>query len=71
MARAKKINRESSFVTLRTKPVSKGRQSYYLDIYKDGQRKDGQKLLTSIYKMSSKDLIYSMVTIINKIILYF
>lgn len=39
MARAKKINRESSFVTLRTKPVSKGRQSYYLDIYKDGQRK--------------------------------
>jgi len=26
-------------VTLRTKPVSKGRQSYYLDIYKDGQRK--------------------------------
>lgn len=39
MARTKKINRESSFVTLRTKPVSKGRQSYYLDIYKDGQRK--------------------------------
>lgn len=39
MARAKKINRESSFVTLRTKPVSKGRQSYYLDIYKDGVRK--------------------------------
>ena len=39
MARAKKINRESSFVTLRTKPVSKGRLSYYLDIYKDGQRK--------------------------------
>ena len=32
---------------------------------------DGQRLLTSIYKMSSKDLIYSMVTIINKIILYF
>lgn len=39
MARAKKINRESSFVTLRTKPVSKGRQSYYLDIYKDGLRR--------------------------------
>lgn len=39
MSRTKKINRESSFVTLRTKPVSKGRQSYYLDIYKDGQRK--------------------------------
>ena len=39
MARSKKINRESSFVTLRTKPVSKGRQSFYLDIYKDGQRK--------------------------------
>ena len=39
MARTKKINRESSFVTLRTKPVSKGRQSYYLDIYKDGVRK--------------------------------
>jgi len=26
-------------VTLRTKPVSKGRQSYYLDIYKDGLRR--------------------------------
>ena len=39
MARAKKINRESSFVTLRTKAVSKGRLSYYLDIYKDGHRK--------------------------------
>ena len=39
MARAKKINRESSFVTLRTKAVSKGRLSYYLDIYKDGVRK--------------------------------
>ena len=39
MARAKKINRESSFVTLRTKPVSKGRLSFYLDIYKDGIRK--------------------------------
>ena len=39
MARAKKINRESSFVTLRTKAVSKGRQSYYLDIYKNGVRK--------------------------------
>ncbi|MCR5153071.1 MAG: site-specific integrase [Prevotella sp.] len=39
MARTKKINRESSFVTLRTKAVSKGRLSFYLDIYKDGQRK--------------------------------
>lgn len=39
MARSKKINRESSFVTLRTKAVSKGRLSYYLDIYKDGVRK--------------------------------
>lgn len=38
MARPKKIKRESSFVTLRTKEVSKGRQSYYLDIYKDGKR---------------------------------
>lgn len=38
MARPKKINRESSFVTLRTKAVSKGRYSYYLDIYKDGIR---------------------------------
>lgn len=38
MARPKKIKRESSFVTLRLKPVSKGRQSYYLDIYKDGKR---------------------------------
>ena len=39
MAKTKKIIRESSFVTLRTKPVSKGRQSFYLDIYKDGQRR--------------------------------
>ena len=39
MARTKKINRESSFVTLRTKTVSKGRKSFYLDIYKDGLRK--------------------------------
>lgn len=39
MARPKKNNRESSFVTLRTKAVSKGRLSYYLDIYKDGVRK--------------------------------
>ncbi len=38
MARPKKIRRESSFVTLRLKSVSKGRQSYYLDIYKDGKR---------------------------------
>ena len=38
MARPKKRQRESSFVTLRLKPVSKGRQSYYLDIYKDGKR---------------------------------
>ena len=38
MARPKKEKRESSFVTLRTKPVSKGRLSYYLDIYKDGKR---------------------------------
>ena len=39
MAKSKKIKRETSYVTLRTKPVSKGRQSYYLDIYKDGQRR--------------------------------
>ncbi len=38
MARTKKVKRESSFVTLRTKPLSKGRESYYLDIYKDGRR---------------------------------
>jgi len=38
MARPKKIGRESSFVTLRTKAVSGGRQSFYLDIYKDGKR---------------------------------
>lgn len=38
MARPKKIGRESSFVTLRTKAVSGGRQSFYLDIYKDGTR---------------------------------
>lgn len=39
MAKVKKIKRETSFVTLRTKAVSRGRQSFYLDIYKDGQRK--------------------------------
>lgn len=38
MARPKKAKRESSFVTLRTKKGAKGRQSYYLDIYKDGKR---------------------------------
>lgn len=38
MARAKKVKRGTSFVTLRTKNVSKGRKSYYLDIYKDGER---------------------------------
>lgn len=38
MARPQKVKRESSFVTLRTKSVAKGRQSYYLDIYKDGKR---------------------------------
>lgn len=30
-----------------------------------------KRLLTSIYKVSSKDLMYSMVTIINTIMLYF
>lgn len=38
MARPKKEKRESSFVTLRKKICSKGRKSYYLDIYKDGKR---------------------------------
>ena len=38
MARPKKAKRESSFVTLRTKEVAKGRKSYYLDIYRDGKR---------------------------------
>lgn len=38
MARTKKAKRGTSFVTLRTKPVSKGRESYYLDIYVDGKR---------------------------------
>ena len=38
MARPKKAKRESSFVTLRTKDVAKGRKSYYLDIYRDGKR---------------------------------
>lgn len=39
MARSKKTKRATSFVTLRTKPISKGRESYYLDIYKDGVRR--------------------------------
>lgn len=39
MARPKKIQKETSYVTLRTKPVSKGRLSYYLDIYANGVRK--------------------------------
>ena len=39
MARPKKIQKETSYVTLRTKPVSKGRLSYYLDIYAHGVRK--------------------------------
>ena len=38
MTRAKKVKRGTSFVTLRTKNVSKGRKSFYLDIYKDGER---------------------------------
>lgn len=38
MARPKKITSVSAFVTLRKKPISKGRESYYLDIYKDGKR---------------------------------
>ena len=39
MARTKKTGRNTSFVTLRQKSVSKGRISLYLDIYKDGVRK--------------------------------
>lgn len=38
MARHKKVTSVSAFVTLRKKPISKGRESYYLDIYKDGKR---------------------------------
>ncbi len=38
MARTKKVTSVSTFVTLRKKPISKGRESYYLDIYKDGRR---------------------------------
>lgn len=38
MARTKKIKRDSSFVKLRIKELSKGRRSFYLDIYKDGKR---------------------------------
>ena len=38
MARTKKVTSVSAFVTLRKKPISKGRESYYLDIYKDGKR---------------------------------
>ena len=38
MARPKKVTSVSAFVTLRKKPISKGRESYYLDIYKDGKR---------------------------------
>ncbi len=61
MARPKKVRRESSFVTLRLKNVSKGRRSYYLDIYKDGKRsyeflklylvpEDGQRYKTTVIK---------------------
>lgn len=61
MARPKKAKRESSFVTLRTKEVAKGRKSYYLDIYKDGKRsyeflklylvpEDGQRYKTTVIK---------------------
>lgn len=39
MARTKKTKRATSFVTLRTQKLSKGRESYYLDIYKDGVRR--------------------------------
>ena len=39
MARTKKQKRGTSFVTLRTQKLSKGRESYYLDIYKDGVRR--------------------------------
>ena len=38
MARTKKIKRDSSYVKLRIKELSKGRRSFYLDIYKDGKR---------------------------------
>lgn len=61
MARPQKEKRESSFVTLRKKSVSKGRQSYYLDIYKDGKRsyeflklylvpEDGKRYKTMVIK---------------------
>ncbi len=39
MARTKKTKRATSFVTLRTQKLSKGRESYYLDIYKNGVRR--------------------------------
>lgn len=38
MAKAHKGRRVTSFVTLRTKCIANGRQSFYLDIYKDGKR---------------------------------
>ena len=38
MARTKKAQRATSFVTLRVKNLSKGRKSFYLDVYKDGMR---------------------------------
>ena len=38
MARPKKETRETSKVTLRRKPLSKGRESLYLDIYDKGKR---------------------------------
>ncbi len=38
MARVKKIKRTTSYVTLRSQKLSKGRESLYLDIYKDGDR---------------------------------
>lgn len=38
MARPKKQTRQTSFVTIRQRELSKGRKSLFLDIYKDGKR---------------------------------
>jgi len=39
MGRPKREIRQTSYVTLRTKPLSKGRESLYLDINKNGKRR--------------------------------
>lgn len=52
MARPKKEKRATSFVTLRTKSLSKGRKSFYLDFYKSGNR---EYEFLNIYLLAGND----------------